>query len=331
MMFLYFEKQLRLLRHRLARILHSSHISYGAILMLHRVDVTNENGIWYNEHLKMSPDVLKDMTEYAKKRGCKFVSLEKMIRKHHLWEQPRRFITLTLDDGYRDNFLNGAAVFKRLNIPYCIYVCTKMVEGKMLYWWEILEWLITREEQVTVTLPNGTEKLFDCSSRLKKEQAFLDIREIILHLPQDRLLEQIQALFSRYDIDYTYGNDTLGLTWDQIQELTRDPFCTIGNHTFSHLAFTGCCDEEITKDILRAQESMKSKTSYEMRHFAFPFGEAAAVSQHDIDLVKGLGFQTSATTNDGFVCYGSDRMELPRIFVTEKNWKEVIDRIAENC
>lgn len=58
-----------------------------------------------------------------------------------------------------------------------------------------------------------------------------------------------------------------------------------------------------------------------MHHFAFPFGGTTAVSQHDIELVKRMGFKTSATTKDGLMCYGTDLLELPRLFVTERNWK----------
>ena len=76
---------------------------------------------------------------------------------------------------------------------------------------------------------------------------------------------------------------------------------------------------------------MKANTGIEMNHFAFPFGEATAVSQHDVDLIKRLGFKTSATTKDGLVSYRTDLLELPRLFVTEKNWKQVIERIIDNC
>lgn len=68
-----------------------------------------------------------------------------------------------------------------------------------------------------------------------------------------------------------------------------------------------------------------------MKHLAFPFGEATAVSQHDVDLVKQMGFSTSATTRSDYVRYGTDPLELPRLFVTEKNWRSVIDGIVENC
>jgi peptidoglycan/xylan/chitin deacetylase (PgdA/CDA1 family) len=295
--------------------------------MLHRIGIPNENGIWYNQHLRLSPRNIENMVEYARKRKCRFVSLDEMriaIRKK---KNVRRWIAITLDDGYRDNYQNGVSLFRKLNVPYTIYVCTKMVKGEMLYWWEILEQLILGNDQIIL----NDRRTFDCSTKETKEQAFLDIREIILKLPQDNLLDRLKELFENYEIGYNLGNDSLGLTWEQIAELKREPLATIGNHTYSHCAFTGCTDDEICADIKHAADDIRVKTGISMQHFAFPFGEATAVSQHNVDLIKQLGFKTSATTKDDLVCYGTDPLELPRLFVTERNWKQVIDRIANNC
>ena len=299
----------------------------GAIIMLHRVDAPEENGIWYNQHLKMSPGTIEDMVRYAWSHKCKFISLDEMTEVIRKKKRKRRLIILTLDDGYQDNYQYGYPVFRKLGIPYTIYICTKMVKSEMLFWWDILEQLVLKQNQVI--LSDG--RSFDCSTKAKKEQSFLDIREIILKLPQDNLKLRLQALFVKYEINWEYGNDFLGLSWEQLGELKNDPFATIGNHSYSHKAFTGLTDDEIKVDINKAASEMRVNTGIEMSHFAFPFGEATAVSQHDVELVKELGFKTSATTNDGFVCYGTDLLELPRFFVTERNWKQVIDQVIMNC
>ena len=309
------------------RFLRRPYIPIGGVLMLHRVDIPNTEGIWYNEHLKMSPEVIEEMVNYARAHKCRFVSLDEMADAIRKKKDVRRLIAITLDDGYRDNYVNGTPVFRGLNVPYTIYICTKMVKGEMLYWWEILEQLILMHDEIV--LNDG--RTFDCSTKENKEQVFLDIREVILKLRQDKLGEQLKELFANYDIDLQLGNDHLALTWEQIKELGKEPLATIGNHSYSHLAFTGCTDDEICTDIKHAADEMRANTGIEMQHFAFPFGEATAVSQHDIDLVKRLDFKTSATTKDGFVCYGTNPLELPRFFVTEKNWKQVIDRIVANC
>jgi len=313
--------------HKIARLLHRHHIPIGGILMLHRVDTPDVDGIWYNEHLKMSPKVIEEMVNYARTHKCEFVSLDEMADAIRKKKNVRRLIVVTFDDGYRDNHINGTPLFKRLEVPYTIYVCSKMVKGEMLYWWEIIEKIVLENEKIV--LNDG--RTFDCTTKEQKEQSFLDIREVILKLPQKHLLPELRKLFVNYDIDFDYGNDSLGLTWEQLRVLKQESLATIGNHTYSHLAFTGCSDEEIKEDINEAAQEMKKNADINMTHFAFPFGEATAVSQHDIELVKQLGFDTSATTRDGLVCYGSDPLELPRLFVTEKNWKQVIDRIIQNC
>lgn len=304
-----------------------SNAPIGAILMLHRIDIPDVGGIWYNQHLKLSPQTIEEMVDYARKHKCCFVSLDEMVDAIRKKKRVRRWIAVTLDDGYRDNYINGTPLFRQLNIPYTIYVCTKMLKGKMLYWWEILEKLVL--EQNEVVLNDG--RIFDCSTKEKKEQAFLDIREVILKLPQDNLKENLKSLFVNYDINWDLGKNSLGLTWKQINELAKDSLATIGNHTYSHFAFTGLTDDGIKEDINKAASEMWKNVGIEMKHFAFPFGEATAVSQHDVEIVKQFGFVTSATTNYGFMSHNTDLLEFPRLFVTEKNWKQVLDIIICNC
>lgn len=97
---------------------------------------------------------------------------------------------------------------------------------------------------------------FDCSTKDAKEQSFLSIREVILKLPQDNLEKHLSGLFVNYDIDWKYGNDSLGLTWEQIRDMTKGTKVIIGNHTCSHRAFTGCSDEAICEDIDSASMEM---------------------------------------------------------------------------
>ena len=315
------------LKYFLSRLIRHPSTPFGAILMLHKVDKPDAGGIWYNQHLKLSPDTLEEMVNYARSFKCRFVSLDEMAEALASKRPPRRLIAITLDDGYRDNYTLGGPIFTRLKIPFAIYVCTKMVKGEMLYWWEILEQLVLSHD--SIVLSDG--RTYDSSTKYEKEQAFLAIRELIIQQPQDRLEESMKQLLTKYDIDYRYGNDSLGLTWAQIRELNHSPLATIGNHTYSHKAFTGCTDETISADISRANSEMLNNAGKGMQHFAFPFGEALAVSQHDIELVKHLGFKTSATTKEDLIRYSTKPLDLPRLFVTERNWKQVIDRIIECC
>lgn len=317
----------------LGRIFHLKRIPVGAILMFHRIDYPDENGIKSNQHLKMSPDSVSLMIEYAKKKGCRFVSIDEFADAMRLGKYIHKWIAVTLDDGYADNFYNGKAVFEDHNVPYCIYVCSKMVERKMLYWWNILEDIILKNEFLELFI-NNKKIIYDCSSRDAKDSTFLELRELILQMPQKTIVDEMKKLFANYNVDFELGNtevNSLGLSWEQLKIMAQSPLVTIGNHTYSHYAFSMCSDSQIIEDVGMAQALMKGNIGYDMNHFAFPFGEDMAVSKHDIDLVSDMGFKTSVTVRSGYVCYDSDLLNLPRLFVTEGNWKKVIDKICKNC
>ncbi|GHT90452.1 polysaccharide deacetylase [Alphaproteobacteria bacterium] len=290
--------------------------------MLHRIDYIDPARIYYNEHLKISPDYLEDLLKYAKSLGCSFVSLDELQEIITKRKKARKIISVTLDDGYRDNFTNGLAVFKSLDVPFCIYVATGMVEKQFIYWWYVLEDLILANH----TLVINEDLSFDCSTPEKKEKAFLDIREIILKMPQKNLKQELLSFFNLKEIpDYD-----LSLTWKQVLDLTKEPLATIGCHTHSHFSFKGCSTEEIKEDIFLSMNLIKEKTNHNMRHFAFPFGEEAAVDKSHIKLLRQLNFSTCATTRHGYCRYNTDLHALPRLFLTEKVGRDIIHGIANN-
>ena len=75
----------------------------------------------------------------------------------------------------------------------------------------------------------------------------------------------------------------------------------------------------------------KKKTGIQMRHFAYPFGDDVAVKDYHKDIVQEIGFETIATTNDGLLYHSTDTHQLPRIFVTERNAYDVLNRLYYAC
>ena len=64
--------------------------------MLHRVDTPEDNGIWFNQHLKISPETIETMVAYARKKKCSFVSLDEMAEVLESKKKRRRIISITL-------------------------------------------------------------------------------------------------------------------------------------------------------------------------------------------------------------------------------------------
>ena len=320
-------KQLRQLKKSIKRYIYPELYPWGAILMLHRVDDIDSDRLWYNEHLKLSPSFLDDTLTKLHKKGFSFVSLDELAEIITKKKRARRVLAITLDDGYKDNYTNGLPIFKSHNVPFCIFVATKLPEKKMTYWWYLLEDIILQNERIT--LSDGST--FICQSKQEKEQTFLDIREKILTIPQDNFDKHFTDLFPTIEIDLKKYNDTLPLSWKMIQQLKDEPLATIGCHTHSHISMSGCSRQMILGDIQKSLKLMEEKAGIQMRHFAYPFGDEVAVKEYHRGIVQEFDFSTIATTNDGLLFHNIDIHQLPRIFVTEKNAYDVLNRLYYAC
>ena len=314
-------------RREIRRLLHPSLDPWGAILMLHRVDTITPYRLWYNEHLKIPPNYLDGFLTYAKRKGFSFVSLDELVDILSKKKHARRILSITLDDGYKDNYTNGLPVFKAHNTPFCIFVATKFPERNMTYWWYLLEDIILQNESITLS----DRSSFVCQSKQEKEQTFLDIREKILTISQDNFNRHFSDLFPNIDIDLNKYNDTLPLTWEMIRQLKDEPLATIGCHTHSHISMSGCSRQMILDDIQLSLNLMKEKAGIQMGHFAYPFGDEVAVKDYHRGIVQEFDFKTIATTNDGLLYYTTDVHHLPRIFVTERNASDILDSLKCLC
>lgn len=296
--------------------------------MLHRIDTINPERLWYNEHLKISPEFLEDFIKEARKKHFSFISIDELTEIINKKKKCHRIIAITLDDGYKDNYINGLPLFQTFNVPFCIYISTKIPEQCMTYWWYLIEDIILQQDK-SIKLSNG--KTFPCRTKDEKELAFLSVREEVLKLPQERFDIVFQNLLNQYQVNLTTYNTELPLTWSMIYKIAKEPLATIGSHTHSHISMSGCNKEMILHDIKKSIELLKTKANVLTKHFAYPYGDNIAVKDFHKEIVKELGFYTIASTQEGTLSYHTDPLELPRIFITEHNAYNVLDHLTNIC
>lgn len=314
------------LKRDIGRLIKYKETTIGSILMMHRVGYINKDKLWYNEHIKLSPETIENFVKKAVYNGCSFISLDELHYIVSKKKRARRVICITLDDGYDDNYSFGYPCFKALNIPFCIYVSSGFLNKEAFLWWNTIEDLILNNE--IITLSNNIS--YNCSDVIKKESVFLILRSIILNLPQRNIIEEFENIFSNYQYDPFKPIRETGLSWDHLCALIKDPLVTIGNHTYSHMSFNGCSDNEIINDIILNQKTVQQKTGYEMKHFSFPYGEQPSITSHHIEIVKNLNYNTVTTAYNDSIRYSSSMYDLPRKFITEKNADLVLSQIIKD-
>lgn len=139
------------------------------------------------------------------------------------------------------------------------------------------------------------------------------------------VLRKFHAPFCIYIITNKIGREGY-LNARQIQQLAKDPLCTIGSHTCTHPYTRYLSEAELKKELdsskAALQRVLPEKT---IIHFAFPYGTILACSFFDRKYVKEAGYLTAMTTNQHSISkFFLNRYALPRFDASRKDLLEII-------
>lgn len=113
------------------------HPIVGEIWMLHRV-VEQRSDKPEQRELEMTVGWLEHKILEYKSKGYIFISLDELPSvfnsKFSIFNS-HRWVCITFDDGYRDNFSFAYPMLKRLNVPFTVYVTTGFIDNKLPMWW----------------------------------------------------------------------------------------------------------------------------------------------------------------------------------------------------
>ena len=119
------------------------HPVVGEVWMLHRV-VEQRSEKPEQRVLEITPNWLEQKILEYRQRGYTFVSIGDLSSL-----TTKRFICITFDDGYRDNYSLAYPLMKRLGVPFTVYVTTGFIDNRLPMWW------YNPDEQLGI----GTEEL----------------------------------------------------------------------------------------------------------------------------------------------------------------------------
>ena len=292
----------------------------GSILMFHRVCPENTKPrVQGNSGLEVTPDYLERLVKYFFSQGYEFLSLDSVHQQIREPKSRKRFLSLTFDDGYADNYIYAFPILKKYNIPCTIYVSTNYPEGQASPWWYSLEDLLLKNDYLKFNLEQRTYK-FKTVTLPEKEDAFRNIRHLLMNGREDDPLYRVKEFFSFFDVNLEQLSRELMLNWEQIIELSKTPIIDFGAHTVNHLPLNKLSIEKVKYEVLESQKQIESKIQRNVCHFSYPFGSKDEVNDREFSIVKECGFKTATTTRWGniFPEHVNHLECLPRIHVNEK-------------
>ena len=283
----------------------------GYVFMLHRIAEIEDDKLFPNENMKVSPVFLDSQLEKLKKAYniIPVSHIPAYLKRRHT----KPFIVFTVDDGYKDNLYNALPVFQKHGLPFTVFITLDFPDQKAVLWWYVLEDFLLQND--SLHLNNG--KTYICRTKEEKETVFMEIRSEILKLDQTDLVNQLNRLFDSYKINWLSKTKELCMTWDEVKLLSESPLVTIGGHTVHHYNLKQLPESQAMEEILLGNKLLAEKINKDIDMFAYPFGSPNEADKREYKIVEkhfsGLAF----IAYGGAVTKLSKRNAIPRIMFTQ--------------
>ena len=116
------------------------------------------------------------------------------------------------------------------------------------------------------------------------------------------------------------------MNWNQIKEIEKENFVTIGHHSHSHGYLIEKSEEEFILDIEKANKIFKGQLGYIPTLFSYPFGEYSEFMRNFISNNFDLAFGQ----HSGVIDLNKEKFQLPRFPINEnygeiKRFKSIIN------
>jgi len=288
----------------------------GAILMFHHVRTPRPSAFRPNAHLDITPQFLAAVIRRLRAVDIDIVDLDEAVERLARPSYARRFVVLTFDDGYRNNFTEAYPVLKAADAPFTIYVATGLVDRTAVPWWDVVGALVERQDAIDLEI-GGRRFARPARTIAQKRRAMGDLIPALLSVDEDEQRRIVCQAASRHAVDVDGMLREAMMDWEEIGQLTREPLATIGAHTVGHYALARLDGARAQIEMGASRERIAAMTGMRPRHFAYPYGSMPTAGDREFAYAAELGFATAVTTRRGVLRVedGARLTALPRISV----------------
>lgn len=279
-----------------------------AILMYHRV-IDSDYNFW---KLNVSPGTFEKHMKYLSENY-------KVLRLEEEWESivdpDQRYVVITFDDGYVDNYRFALPILERYHIPATVFVSTDLIDTDEMYWWDELEKIFVIDRYIGEFMFGGI--CYRITDLEEGEKACLAIRNRFKDMMPTEREDGMRELRAMLGLDQQYTSELRCVNTSELERMAASPYVTIGGHTKSHLSMGGRHSEALLRSEM--EESLKileEKTREKIKVFAYPYGEEDLCGVSD-QIISECGIRKSLLVKAGNVNVKDDMNHLPRHAVFE--------------
>ena len=242
------------------------------------------------------------------KRHYQVIPLAQAVKLLQKGRIDAHYLSVTFDDGYRDNFTLGMDLFKQEGIVPTIFVTTGCIETQQMLWPDQVREIVysaqlrapARLDQPLLMIPVDQRK------RIPAVKSIITYVKGLAPETRSQYLQHLQQL-----LHTSPSTQQSMLTWEDIRMLSRDG-AAVGSHTVSHAILSSFPREQAWQEIHKSKVSLEGRLGMDVNLFAYPNGTAADFNDSTVALLKQAGYLAAVTTIRGVNRAGADPFRLKR-------------------
>ncbi len=236
---------------------------------------------------------------------------------------PPRAISLTFDDGYRDNHDVAMPLLKRHGITATFYIATGFIDGGRMFHDSVIEG-VRRLPPGQFALQGLGLPAFTISDDTSRRAAIGAIVQAI------KYMEPAQRQTVCDELARAAGNNLprdLMMTSDELATMARSGMC-IGGHTVQHPILQSVDEAAARDEIVANRAALTAIVGHAPRTFAYPNGKPRKdYSANHVRMLREAGYEAAVSTAVGVSDRRADVFQLPRFVITESTYSTILFRL----
>ena len=295
------------------------------VVNYHRIGVATES-IFDRGVFSTTADQFDEQMEFLKRNFD-------VISPHELPMARRsgkgRYVIVTFDDGYRDNYDLAFPVLKRHGLKATFFVPTAFIDKRQLSWWDTIAWMIRHSDASEI--PAG--KWFQDALPLNgdaREHAINEALKKYKMLPGHETSNFVADLAdcTGHSSLPTHLGDDLWMTWNNIREM-RLGGMTIGGHTVNHPLLARLTSSEQVLEIRGCHERLTEMTGVAPRSFSYPVGKRDTFTTITRAILLSVGFEYAFSFYGGYQnLIDIDLLDIKRINIGRRTTQTIFESMT---
>lgn len=222
-----------------------------------------------------------------------------------LRERRGRYVMVTFDDGYCDNYTNAFPILKRHGVPATFFLTTGFLDSQQVPWWDEIAWMVrttarpSLEANRWVTAPLE----FDEPNR---EVAIRRLLNVYKGLPDEVTDSYLSFLATTLQTGRCQKDaaDGMWMTWDMIREMQSNGM-TFGGHTVTHPVLANQSSAQQDWEVGECKRRLVEELGESIEAFSYPVGGRSSFNAFTRAALAKHGFRWGFSYIGGRYEYGS--------------------------